>query len=78
LTYKNADVVRAALVAQGIERLMLETDAPYLTPVPHRGKANEPAYLRHTAEAAAAALGVPVAELAARTTANAREFFRLG
>jgi TatD DNase family protein len=78
LTYKNADAVRVALVAQGIERWMLETDAPYLTPVPHRGKANEPAYLRHTAEAAAAALGVPLAELAARTTANARRFFGLG
>ncbi len=75
VTYKNADTVRAALVAQGIGRLMLETDAPYLTPVPHRGKANEPAYLRFTAEAAALALGVPVGELAARTTANARAFF---
>lgn len=75
VTYKNADTVRAALVAQGIERLMLETDAPYLTPVPHRGKANEPAFLKFTAEAAALALGVPVAELAAKTTANARAFF---
>jgi TatD DNase family protein len=75
VTYKNAEAVRAALVAQGLDRLLLETDAPYLTPVPHRGKANEPAYLRHTAEAAATALGVPLAELAARTTANARAFF---
>lgn len=74
-TYKNAEAVRAALVAQGIGRLMLETDAPYLTPMPHRGKANEPAYLKFTAEAAAAALGLPLTELAARTTANAREFF---
>ncbi len=78
VTYKNADAVRAALLAQGLGRLMLETDAPYLTPVPHRGKANEPAYLRFTAEAAALALGVSVEELAARTTANAREFFGLG
>ncbi|MCL0167718.1 TatD family hydrolase, partial [Klebsiella pneumoniae] len=74
-TYKNADMVRAALAAQGIGRLMLETDAPYLTPVPHRGKANEPAFLTFTAEAAARALGVPVAERAARTTENARAFF---
>jgi TatD DNase family protein len=72
VTYKNADTVRAALVAQGVGRLMLETDAPYLTPVPHRGKANEPAFLKFTAEAAAQALGVPTAELAAKTTANAR------
>lgn len=75
VTYKNADNVRAALVAQGIERLMLETDAPYLTPVPHRGKSNEPAFLTFTAEAAAQALGVSVAALTARTTANAQAFF---
>ncbi|MCX6936669.1 MAG: TatD family hydrolase [Verrucomicrobia bacterium] len=75
VTYKNAEPVRAALVTQGIERLMLETDAPYLTPVPHRGKENEPAYMRLTAEAAARALGLPLGELAARTTANARAFF---
>ncbi len=75
VTYKNAEPVRSALVAQRIDRLMLETDAPYLTPVPHRGKENEPAYMRLTAEAAAAALGLPLAELAARTTANARAFF---
>ncbi len=75
VTYKNADTVRAAMVAQGIGRLMLETDAPYLTPVPHRGKANEPAYLRFTAEAAALALGVSAEEIAARSTANARAFF---
>lgn len=78
LTYKNADALRAALVAQGLDRLMLETDAPYLTPAPHRGKANEPAYLRFTAEAAAAALGVSAEEIAERTTANALAFFGLG
>lgn len=77
VTYKNADTVRAAMVEQGLERLMLETDAPYLTPVPHRGKGNEPAYMRFTAEAAAGVLGVPVAELAARSTATARAFFGL-
>lgn len=77
LTYKNADALRAALVEQGLDRLMLETDAPYLTPVPHRGKANEPAFLRHTAEAAATALSVSPEELAARTTANAQAFFGL-
>ncbi|HEX2861649.1 MAG TPA: TatD family hydrolase, partial [Lacunisphaera sp.] len=49
ITYKTAEAVRAAALAQGLDRLMLETDAPYLTPMPHRGKPNEPAYLRHTA-----------------------------
>ena len=76
LTYKTATAVRAAAKAQGLGRLMLETDAPYLTPVPHRGKPNEPAYVRHTAEyAAQEVFGVPFAELAAVTTENARRFY---
>jgi TatD DNase family protein len=75
ITYKNAEPIRAAARAQGLERLMIETDAPYLTPVPHRGKPNEPAYLRHTADFCAGLFGVSDEELAARTTANARRFF---
>ena len=67
--------MRAATKAQGLDRLMLETDAPFLAPVPHRGKTNEPAFLRHTAECAAALLGVSLEELARRTTANARAFY---
>lgn len=77
LTYKTAENIRQAALAQGIERFMLETDAPYLTPVPHRGKPNEPAYLRHTAEFAAGVFGVSLDELTARSTANARRFFGL-
>lgn len=78
LTYKNAAAIRAAAKAQGLGHLMLETDAPYLTPMPHRGKPNEPAFVRHTAEfAATEVFGVPLAELAAVTTANARRFFAL-
>jgi len=77
LTYKNAERVRAAARAQGLETLMLETDAPYLAPVPHRGKTNEPAYIQHTAEAAAGVFGMPGDELAAITTRNARAFFGL-
>ena len=76
LTYKNADTIRAAARHQGIERLMIETDAPYLTPMPHRGKPNEPAFLRHTAEyAAAEVFKVSLDALAEITTANARRFF---
>ncbi|MBI2512545.1 MAG: TatD family hydrolase [Opitutae bacterium] len=78
ITYKTAENIRAAALAQGIERLMLETDAPYLTPVPHRGKPNEPAYLRHTAEFCATLFGLSYDELAARTTANAKRFFGIG
>ncbi len=79
LTYKTAEAVRAAAKAQGLDRFMLETDAPYLTPMPHRGKPNEPAYLRHTAEfAASAVFGVSYDELAAISSATARRFFGLG
>ena len=78
LTYKSAENVRAAARAQGLARLMVETDAPYLTPMPHRGKPNEPAFVRHTAEfAAREVFGVADTELAAVTTANARRFFGL-
>jgi len=77
LTYKNADGVREAAQVQGLDPLMLETDAPYLTPVPHRGKPNEPAFVRHTADFAAELFGVAYAELAAVTAANTRRFFGL-
>jgi TatD DNase family protein len=76
LTYKNAESIRAAARAQGLANFMIETDAPYLTPMPHRGKPNEPAFVRHTAEfAATEVFGLPLAELAATATANARKFF---
>ena len=78
ITYKTAENIRAAARAQGLERFMMETDAPYLTPVPHRGKPNEVSYVRHTAEFSAGVFGVGYEELATRSTANARRFFRLG
>jgi TatD DNase family protein len=59
-----------------MEHLVLETDAPYLSPVPYRGKRNEPAYLIHLAEALAGAKGITVAELASITTANAMALFK--
>ncbi len=77
LTYKNADAVRAAAKAQGLAQFMLEPDAPYLTPMPHRGKPNEPAFVRHTAEHAAGLFGVSYDELVATSAANARRFFGL-
>jgi TatD DNase family protein len=78
LTYRTADAVREAAVTQGLERFMVETDAPYLTPMPHRGKPNEPAYVRHTAEyAAKEVFRIGIDELEAVTTANARRFFGL-
>jgi len=78
LTYKSAEDVRIAARAQGLAACLLETDAPYLAPAPHRGKPNEPAYLRHTAEyAAGEVFGVGLDELAAASTAEARRFFAL-
>ncbi len=75
ITYKSADGVRAAAREQGLDHLMVETDAPYLAPVPHRGETNEPAFVRHTAEFCAGLFGVSPDELAAVTTANAKTFF---
>jgi TatD DNase family protein len=73
VTYKTAENVRQAARSQGLDRFMLETDAPYLTPMPHRGKPNEPAYLRHTAEFAAGVFGVSFERLVEVSTA--RRFF---
>ena len=57
-----------------LERMLIETDAPYLAPVPHRGKTNEPAYVRYVAEEIARLRGVAVDEVAQATSSN---FFRL-
>jgi TatD DNase family protein len=78
LTYKTAENVRQAAKAQGLDRFMVETDAPYLTPMPHRGKPNVPAFVRHTAEYAAKdVFGIGYDALAAASTANAQRFFGL-
>jgi TatD DNase family protein len=77
VTFKNAENVREALKLQGIERLMIETDAPYLATVPHRGKVNEPAYLPLVAEYIAQYLGVSLLELARHLEHNSKEFFGL-
>lgn len=78
VTYKSAGTVRDAAKLQGLDRLMVETDAPYLTPMPHRGKPNEPAYVRHTAEfLAVEVFGVSYEALAKTTTENAKRFFGL-
>ena len=77
VTFKNADGVRAAVRAVPRDRLLVETDAPYLAPVPHRGRRNEPAHVRVVAEAVAAVRGETLAAVAEATTANARRLFRL-
>lgn len=77
VTYPKRDDLRAAAAAVPADRIVVETDAPFLAPVPKRGRPNEPAFLLHTAEAVAASRGEPFAEFAARSTANARRLFRL-
>jgi TatD DNase family protein len=76
VTYKNSGVAEAVAEVP-LERIVLETDAPYLAPVPHRGGRNEPAHVRLVAEHLAAARGVTLAALAEQTTAAARMLFRL-
>lgn len=78
LTYKNAEAVRRVASAVPLGRVLVETDCPYLAPVPVRGKRNEPAFVAHTAACLAEAMGLGLAELAAATTANARALFGLG
>ena len=77
LTYPRAESLREAARTVGLDGLVLETDAPYLPPQPHRGRRNEPAYLRNVAEALAQLLGLPMEQIARQTTANACRLFRL-
>ena len=73
-TFKKSDALRDVIRTVPLDRLLVETDAPFLAPMPHRGKTNEPAFVVHTARLLAEMKGVSEAELAAVTTAN---FFRL-
>lgn len=77
VTYSNADPLRGVARAVPLDRLLIETDCPYLTPEPHRGKRNEPAYVRFVAEAIAQARGDSVQRIADATTENARRLFGL-
>jgi TatD DNase family protein len=74
-TFPKATEIREAARVTPADRLLLETDAPYLAPVPFRGKRNEPAYVSHTARALAEARGEDLAQLAAATTANFERLF---
>ena len=69
-TFPKAEAVREVAAWAPADRILVETDAPFLAPVPRRGRTNEPAYVRHTAEAVAALRGIPPADLAALTTRN--------
>ncbi|MFL5311162.1 MAG: TatD family hydrolase [Myxococcales bacterium] len=77
LTFKAAAALRDAAARIPLERLLVETDCPFLAPVPHRGKRNEPAFVRLTAERLAEARGVPPVQVEVATTENARRALRL-
>lgn len=75
VTFKSAQPIRDAVTITGIERVILETDCPYLAPVPHRGERNEPAFVIDTAKYVAELLHLSFDEISARTTENAKELF---
>ncbi len=77
ITFKNADDLRRIAAAVPLDRILIETDGPFLTPAPHRGKRNEPAYVTLVAERLASLKTIPLEQLAAVTTANAERLFRL-
>jgi TatD DNase family protein len=77
LTFKNAEPTRAAARATPKDRLLVETDCPYLTPEPHRGQRNEPAYVLHTARRLAEVVGLPFDEIDRLTEANTLRAFGL-
>lgn len=77
VSFKNAEPLREAARHVPLDRLMIETDSPYLAPMPMRGKPNEPAYVLHVAHAIAQAKNIDVDAVASATTTNAASFFRL-
>ncbi len=77
VTYKTAQPIREAAAWAPLDRLLVETDCPYLAPVPLRGKRNEPAYVTHTAAIVAALRGLSPDDFAAATTRNCRALFGL-
>jgi TatD DNase family protein len=77
VTFKSAKELQAVALELPLERILIETDSPYLAPVPYRGKMNEPGFVAHVGEYIAKLKGVPVKEVAAQTTANFRKLFNV-
>jgi TatD DNase family protein len=77
VTFKNATEIQKSAVMVPSDRLLIETDCPFLAPVPKRGKRNEPAYVRHVAECVARLRNVSLETLAQETTQNACQLFGL-
>ncbi len=77
LTFKSAKDIQAVAKALPIERILIETDSPYLAPMPHRGKMNEPAFVRHVGEYLADLKGLPVTQVQEITSNNFFELFKI-
>ena len=77
VTFKNARQIKEVAQRTPLERILIETDAPYLAPAPHRGKLNQPAYVRHVAEEIAALRGISTEETGRCTTENFMRLFKL-
>ncbi len=77
VTFKNSPKVREAVAATPLDRILIETDAPYLAPVPHRGKLNHSGLMRYTAEAVAVVKGITTDELVRATRENAKCLFKI-
>jgi TatD DNase family protein len=77
LTFRNAEELREVARAVPLDRCLIETDSPYLAPMPHRGKTNQPAWVAHVAAKLAELKGLPVADVAHATTANFERLFSI-
>ncbi|MCB1996356.1 MAG: TatD family hydrolase, partial [Rhodoferax sp.] len=77
LTFRNAEALREVARQVPLERCLIETDSPYLAPVPYRGKTNQPAYVPHVAAELARLKGLPVDAVAEATTRNFEQLFSL-
>jgi len=78
VTFKNAKQLKEVAQRVPLDRILIETDAPYLAPVPHRGKLNQPSYVRHVAEEIAVLRGISLDEVGKKTTENFARLFKLG
>lgn len=77
ITFRNAEELREVVRKVPLDRLLVETDSPYLAPIPYRGKPNQPAYVRETCEYVATLKGVSTEELARITTENVQHLFNI-
>ncbi len=77
ITYKKSEALRSVAAKVPVDRLLVETDSPYLSPLPHRGKRNEPTFVLHTAQCLADVLELDLPQLAQVTTRNAERLFRV-